>query len=78
MVKRRYEEGKMKKLTIQFDGFGVYADTEFIGFNKTSLLEMAVTEGGFWDRYGDFYHFLSGDILFNYETGTRWKVVEAK
>lgn len=68
----------MKKLTIQFDGFGVYADMEFIGFNKTGLLEMAVKEGGFWDRCGDFYKLKSGDILFNYEIGTRWKVVEVK
>ena len=75
----------MKKLTIQFDGYEIGDCSSFCGFENSKDMVFAVANNEINPRMekNGGMHFECeelelGDILFDYETGTRWKVVEAK
>ena len=67
--------------TIKFIGSEIGNITAFKGFDNSCELLAAVRDGGFlyYDEKtdGDMYcSVIVGDYLFDYETGTMWKVVE--
>lgn len=81
----------MKKLTIQFDGYEIGNGMAFWGCETSKEMLIVISRGKvkcdysgliFGDNKKNPKSFEakleSGDILFDYETGTRWKVVEAK
>lgn len=74
----------MKKLAIQFDGYEIGDYSMILGFETSREMLLAVGRGkverdSFVEGVEKWEMELeSGDILFDYETGTRWKVVEAK
>ena len=75
----------MRKLTIQFDGYEIGDWSSFCGFENSKDMIFAVANNELNPRIekDSGFHFKCeefelGDILFDYETGTRWKVVGAK
>ena len=79
----------MRKLTIQFDGREICDHFSVYGFESSKEMLLAVSRGKIDSDYTVFEFKRNennkvseeitvkpGDVLFDYESGTRWKVVE--